>query len=110
MLFNKGVPLHSSWWRLWPVHVEFVLIGWTLQLAMAVAHWILPRLRRQQRYGNQVLAWMTFGLLNIGVLVVAAGSWFTALSRLLVVGRIVELTAAFVFTIYIWPRVRSLAG
>ena len=30
-------------WSLLPVHVELMLFGWLVQLAMGVAYWILPR-------------------------------------------------------------------
>ena len=43
MLFEKGAPVAPSLLRLLPMHIEFVLIGWTMQLAMGVAFWILPR-------------------------------------------------------------------
>ena len=29
--------------RLLPLHIEFMLIGWSVQLAMGVAYWVLPR-------------------------------------------------------------------
>lgn len=43
LLVNKGVPIHPALWRLLPAHAEFLLLGWTLQLALGVAYWILPR-------------------------------------------------------------------
>ena len=43
MLFNKGVPFDPMLWRLLRPHIEFVLLGWTMQLAMGVAFWIMPR-------------------------------------------------------------------
>ena len=43
LLFHKGIPLHPALWRWLPPHLEFLLVGWTLQLAMGVAFWILPR-------------------------------------------------------------------
>lgn len=110
MLFNKGVSLDPSLWRLWPIHIEFALIGWTMQLAMSVAFWILPRLRRLERYGNTALAWIALGLLNSGVLLVAAGEWFHDLSRLVLVGRSAELAAVLAFAVYIWPRVKAFGG
>ena len=110
MLFNKGKPIDPSLWRLLPIHVEFVLIGWTMQLAMGVAFWILPRLRREERYGNTALAWVAIGLLNGGVLAIAAGEWFDNLTQLTLVGRSMEFTAVLVFAFYIWPRVKSFGG
>ena len=37
MLANKGVPFDPSLWRLLPAHIELVLLGWTMQLALGVA-------------------------------------------------------------------------
>ena len=110
MLFNKGVALDSSLWRLWPLHIELMLVGWTMQLAMAMAFWILPRLQRLERYGNTSLAWLAFGLLNAGMLAVMAGEWFGTPARLSVAGRGVELAAVVAFAVYIWPRVKSFGG
>lgn len=110
MLFNKGVPLASSLWKLLPVHVEFVLLGWTMQLAMGVAFWILPRLRRQERYGNITLARIAFVLLNGGIAAVSLGEWLDGPDPLTLAGRSAELLAAFAFAVYIWPRVKTFGG
>ena len=37
LLANKGVPIHPMVWRLLPIHIELLLLGWTLQLALGVA-------------------------------------------------------------------------
>ena len=34
MLFEKGVPFYPPLLRLLPAHIEFVLFGWTMQLAI----------------------------------------------------------------------------
>ena len=78
MLTQKGVPIEGSLLRLLPLHIEFVLIGWTLQLGMGIAFWILPRFSREPRYGNQTFGWLAYGLLNIGVLSVGVGQWLAA--------------------------------
>ena len=62
MLFNKGVPLSVWLWRLLPAHVEFLLLGWTVQLATGVGFWILPRFGSLR--GNERIAWVSFVLLN----------------------------------------------
>ncbi len=110
MLFNKGESLDPSVWRLLPIHVEFVLIGWTMQLAMGVAFWILPRLQREDRYGNSGLAWSAFALLNGGIMMVAVGEWFDHLMPLTLVGRVMEFVGVISFAIYIWPRVKAFGG
>ena len=73
MLLNKGAPVSGEIWRLlWP-HVELVLLGWTLQLGMGVAFWIMPRFSGERRYGRVWLGWAAFGLLNAGVVTVIGG-------------------------------------
>ena len=43
LLWNKGMPISPYIWLLLPSHIEFLLIGWIVQLALGVAFWILPR-------------------------------------------------------------------
>jgi cbb3-type cytochrome oxidase subunit 1 len=106
LLWSKGVGIDPTVWRLWPVHVELTLIGWTLQLAMGVAFWILPRLQRTDRYGRTRLAWWSFGLLNAGVLLAALGLWRNLPAGVSLAGRALELLAVAAFAAYIWPRVK----
>jgi len=51
-------------------HVEFLLIGWTVQLTMGVAFWILPRFEGGTSRGAVGYAWLAFVLLNAGVIFV----------------------------------------
>ena len=131
LLFHKGVPLHPLLWRLLPLHIESVLIGWTLQLAMGVAFWALPRYTlgpsrgggsaaernvRQlaaARFSNAPVARgderpvvFAFALLNTGVLAVMAGSLLAEVEWLVLVGRAAELIAALLFARHAWPRVK----
>jgi hypothetical protein len=54
LLSNKGIPYALELWRLLLPHVEFVLFGWTMQLMMGVAFWILPRHTHEPRYGAHI--------------------------------------------------------
>jgi hypothetical protein len=110
ILFDKGVAIDPSVWRVLPLHIEFTLIGWLMQLAMGVAYWILPRFSAGPRYGRRTgLAWAAFGLLNLGVIGAGVGQWFSDLAWLALVGRAAELVAVAAFAVYIWPRVKPLA-
>ncbi|MEZ4614036.1 MAG: hypothetical protein R2867_00780 [Caldilineaceae bacterium] len=69
LLAHKGIPFAPWLWRLLPAHMEFLLLGWTLQLAMGVAFWILPRFYTTRP--RSWLVWLAWAALNSGVLLVA---------------------------------------
>ena len=52
ILAQKGISYYPLVWNLFPIHMEFLLIGWFAQLAMGVAFWILPRFSSGQPRGN----------------------------------------------------------
>ena len=106
LLFHKGIPISSMLWSLLPAHIEFLLLGWTVQLVMGMAFWILPRFRRPPRRGNRAFAWLAFGLLNLGVLTVGLGPLVTSSPLPTLAGRLAELIAALAFAAHAWPRVK----
>jgi hypothetical protein len=71
LLLNKGIPLRSWLWTLRFTHVHLLLVGWMVQIACGVAFWILPRLDASGSRGNERLAWLCYGSLNIGVVLAA---------------------------------------
>jgi heme/copper-type cytochrome/quinol oxidase subunit 1 len=108
MLYNKGNPINPSIWRLLAAHMDFVLLGWTMQLAMGVAFWIMPRFSGEQKYGSQRLAWVALILINVGIFTVALSPCGdTAADVMVLAGRMAELLAAIAFVIHIWPRVKA---
>ncbi len=107
MLTQKGVPLDPRLLLWLPVHIEVVLIGWTLQLAMGIAFWILPRFSNAPRYGNQTFGWLAFAALNIGILTVCLGQWLT-FPLMIMLGRAAEFGAVIFFTAHAWPRVKPI--
>lgn len=104
MLWNKGIPLHPLVWRLLPAHIEFLLLGWTVQLALGVAFWILPRFG--SRRGETWPAWLAFYLLNGGIWLagVAPALGVTEIAPLL--GRLAQVGAAAAFAVHAWPRIK----
>lgn len=104
MLANKGILLSPLLWRLLPTHIEFLLFGWTVQLAFGVAFWILPRWRTQR--GDVRPAWTAFLLLNSGIWLVVAAGWFNGPAWMLVGGRLLEATSVAAFAWHAWPRVK----
>lgn len=105
MLAEKGVSYYAPIWRAFPIHVEFLLTGWLVQLAMGVAFWILPRFGRGAPRGNENLIWASFALLNLGILMVAGQLW---LPSGLVAGRISEAAGVIVYVAGSWKRVKPM--
>jgi cbb3-type cytochrome oxidase subunit 1 len=107
LLVNRGVFLGGWVGRLRPVHIEFLLIGWTLQLALGVAFWILPRFRAGSERGRERSAWLSYVLLNTGVLAVAVGQAIGLPPAVPLLGHTAEALAAVTFALYAWPRVKG---
>jgi hypothetical protein len=110
LLAGPGLPLGDWLSGLVPVHVEFLLLGWTVQLALGVAFWILPRFRSGTERGWETPAWLAFALLNLGVCTVAIGGTLGAPSPVILLGRCGEALAAAAFAVHAWPRVKVLGG
>ncbi len=104
LLWHKAYPLHPLLWRVLPMHMEFLLVGWTVQLALGVAYWILPRWQSQR--GDVRPAWAALVLLNAGVWLVALAPYAGPANGLMVVGRVLEAIAALAFAVHAWPRVK----
>lgn len=113
ILYHKGIPLYGWVWHLLTPHIEMMIFGWTMQLVMGVAFWILPRFASEGhphgRYGRTDLAWWSFIMLNAGVICASLGGWFAEAEPVLI-GRLLILVAVAFFAVVIWPRVKPLGG
>jgi hypothetical protein len=99
LLWSKGIPLHADIPHLLPAHMEFLLVGWTIQLVVGVALWIFPRFGAGSLARRSPIGWTAFVLLNTGV-------WLVVLDAELA-GRIAEVVAAGLFGIHLWSRIRA---
>ena len=66
ILANKGVPFAPWAWNLLPGHIDILLFGFVIQLAIGMAYWILPRFSGGLR-GSAAAFWLCLGLLNLGI-------------------------------------------
>jgi hypothetical protein len=103
ILAPKGIPFYAPVWILFPLHVEFLLVGWLVQLALGAAFWILPRFSGAAPRGPATLVWVSFALLNAGILLAALQIWLPAA---LLIGRIAETLGALLFVVGSWRRVK----
>lgn len=110
LLSHKGVPFHPALWSWLPAHIEFLLMGWVVQLTVGVAFWILPRYWTKPRRPNEIYAQIAFVLLNLGIWLVVAGTTFRAGRWVLLAGRVVEVGAVTFFALHAWKRIVSREG
>lgn len=103
LLIGKGTGCCAAAWHALPAHQEFLLIGWTAQLALGIAYWILPRFRGNRR-GRVWLAVAAIVSLNLGVWLVALSPWLKDAAR--PVGRTFEALAVVAYVVYAWPRIK----
>ncbi len=115
LLVNKGLGLDADLWRLLPVHIEILLIGWMGQVAVGVAHWILPRVHRSESAdpeapgsrGAQAAFVAGVICLNAGVILAAGFSALPGAPQARLAGRILEISAGSVFALQAWRRLRA---
>lgn len=67
MLANKGILISPAIWALLPLHIEFALMGWMIQLAMGVMFWILPQFQKGPPRGDERLVGLALILVNVGI-------------------------------------------
>lgn len=79
-------------------------MGWTVQLALGVAFWVLPRFHSAR--GDVRPAWAAWLLLNIGVWLVGVGPLIGFAGASTLLGRLAEVGAAVAFAVHAWPRVK----
>ena len=106
ILANKGLTIVPSIWMLLPIHIEFDLIGWLVQLAMGVGFWILPRFSKAPIRGNERMSWYAFILINSGILLVVSDG-FLETNGLILIGRAFEALALVLFAAGNWRRIKA---
>lgn len=105
LIMSRSALGHPEWGALIPVHAEMMLVGWMMQLAFGVAHWILPRrpvapaASAGDGRGATLPVVLVIVALNAGVVLVILGT--TA------AGRVLEAAAAIGFAAQGVPRIRA---
>ncbi len=109
LLSNEALAFYPPVQKLLPSHMEMLLMGWFIQLALGVAYWILPRLPGARPRGNENMVWLAFWLINSGIVLVILAS-FTSITWLLPIGRLAELAGVVAFVAGVWGRVKSFSS
>ncbi len=115
ILSAKGFPATFGWaWWLLSAHIQLLVGGWLIQLALGMAYWMLPRLDAAGERGRYGWAVASFVDVNAGVVGAAIalglrsfvdGAW---LDMLLLVSALLQLMALVAFAWHAWPRLQPL--
>jgi hypothetical protein len=110
ILSEKGVSYAPWLLRLLPFHIEVLLFGWTVQMVMGIAFWIMPKFGGGASRGREWAAWAAFYLLNAGVWLVGGAPFVDATAAITLAGRLCETAAAACFLWHAWPRIKPMLG
>lgn len=96
-----------------PVYFHMFLVGWVTQLIFGVVYWMFPKFTRERPRGSERLAWLTYGLLNLGLLLRVFGEPLQALRPsplagwLLASSALLQWGAGMGFIANTWGRVKE---
>lgn len=113
ILVNKALFISPKIFSLLPVHIYFMLFGYFIQFIFGVAFWIMPRFGSS--YGNEKRVYISYFLLNGGLLILAIyylNKVFIIFENRLNILNLIAIamifTGIFLYASYIWKRVRKI--
>jgi hypothetical protein len=98
---------------LFPVYFHLLALGWITQLIFGIAFWMFPKASKEKPRGSEMLGWMVYILLNLGLVlrafaeplnVYAPGSFW---GWALVISALLQWLAGALFAANTWSRVRE---
>ncbi len=98
---------------LFPVYIHLLVFGWVTQLIFGVVFWMFPVYSKENPRGNETLAWWTYALLNLGLLLRAIAEPIQSTQPnpitgwALVASAIIQFGAGLTFVVNTWGRVKE---
>ncbi|MFW5940707.1 MAG: hypothetical protein ACOC9V_03795 [Chloroflexota bacterium] len=95
------------------VYFHLFMVGWITQLIFGVANWMFPILNREDPRGNETMGWVTFSLLNAGLILRGISEPMLMTNNITLWGAIMTLSALLLgaagvlFVANTWGRVRG---
>lgn len=96
-----------------PVYIHLLMVGWVTQLIIGVVYWMFPKYSKDHPRGSETLGWMTFILLNAGLVLRALGEPLAVnqpgdvAGALLALSALFQFVAGWAFVINTWGRVKE---
>ncbi len=107
-----GGPLAELTAGLTPVYYHLLVVGWVTLLILGVAIWMFPKFSQEQPRGNEQLAWATYILLNLGLLLRVVGEPLDSLNAgtgwgvVLVISAALQWLGGLLILGSLWRRVK----
>lgn len=93
---------------LFPVYIHLLVFGWLTQLIFGVVYWMFPKYSTEKPRGHESLGWITYALLNLGLILrVIAEPFQASLGILLVLSAIFQWLSGVAFIANTWRRVKE---
>ncbi len=96
-----------------PAYFHLFLVGWVTQMIFGVIYWMFPIISRSRPRGNVRLGWISYGLLNGGLLLRVVGEPLHSVKPdggfgwLLAAAALLQWLAAVIFVTLSWPRIKE---
>jgi hypothetical protein len=104
------IDLLGSLRQLEPVRIHLFVVGWITLLIFGVAHWMFPKYSQERPRGYASLAWASYTLLNIGLILRVIGETAaqpgTIYGWMLVASALFQWLAGLAFVLNTWPRLK----
>jgi hypothetical protein len=110
---RDALGLPGAFDALLPVYFHLFMVGWVTQVIFGVAHWMFPRVTKEQPRGRESLIVMAYVGLNVGLLARAIAEPILALhpaplwTGTLIASAVLQWLGALAFVVNTWPRVRD---
>lgn len=96
-----------------PIYIHALVFGWLTQLIFGVALWMFPKYSPANPRGHEWLGWVTFILLNLGLILriifepLQASSSSSFTGWMLVLAATLQWLSGVAFVTNTWARVRE---
>jgi heme/copper-type cytochrome/quinol oxidase subunit 1 len=96
-----------------PVYFHLFMVGWVAQLIFGVGFWLFPTRSKEQPRGDERIAWATYWLLNVGLVLRVISEPLNSLEPqtvwgwLLALSAVLQWLAGMGFVVNTWGRVKG---
>jgi cbb3-type cytochrome oxidase subunit 1 len=96
-----------------PVYFHLFMVGWVSQLIFGVVYWMFPKYTSENPRRSENLAWATWGLINLGLVLRTFGEPLVAAQPqasygwMLAASAVLQWLAGLAFVANTWGRVKE---